>query len=581
MHRLLFFFVLLAVACGGDPESAESQSPVLVVPAERMVSAPNPLAVLVGNQVLDQGGNAMDAAVAVQMVLGFVEAPETGIGGGGFLLYHAAGNERPEIYDGRETAPAAATPHRFTLLGQPLPLWMTIPSGQAVGVPGLVAMLGQAHEEHGTLHWADLLAPAISLAEEGVAMPERLQRQIRHDPSLRLFADTREYFVQQAREPEPRLHNPELAQSLRLLAGAGPPALYDGPLGEALVERARTRRPGASDLTMDDLRAYQAVVREPLCAPYRDWRLCTVGPPSSGGVAVLQTLSMLETHDLAALDPQQPADLERAVHLIAEASRLAMADRARWLGDADYSAVPLDNLLDRDYLASRARLIDLHNASPETPPGRFADNQDWRTAGMDDRIGSGTSHVTIVDEEGNLAVLTSSIEMPFGARMMAGGFLLNNQLTDFRFVPDYQGERHPNAVQPGKRPRSSMTPLVVYNADDEPVLALGSRGGGRISGYVTQVLIAVLDWEQPLQDAIAAPRFLHTGQALELETGTPLTELASGLTGRGHRVEVRSLTSGVHGVQRLGEVWSGGADPRLGGMASGHLSTDVSAAEGH
>lgn len=564
----------LLIACAEPPSPQVAPAPES---ASRMVAAAHPAAVQVGNRILDQGGTALDAAVAVQMVLGFVEAPESGLGGGGFLLYHDQASNSLYSYDGRETAPAAARPYRFTVLGQAQPLWSAIPAGQAVGVPGLVRMLALAHEDHGTLPWAELLTPAAELADTGLPMPPRLQAQIAADPSLRLFRDTRRYFVRQANSSEPYLHNPELAGTLRQLASGGPDTLYTGALAEAIIERARARVPGSSDLQPQDLAQYAAERRQPLCLPYRDYRVCSAGPPTGGGIAVLQTLYLLEPYDLAALRD----DPVRAVHLIAEASRLALADRDRWVGDPDQAVVPVDTLLDADYLGTRAGLLNPLQAASEVSPGQPLDTVSGSPNGpgisrdamawTPPRPGGGTTHFTVVDDAGNLAALTSSNEMPFGTRMMVGGFLLNNQLTDFHFQPRVDGEMHPNAVASGKRPASAMTPVMVFDQDDQPILALGSRGGGRIPGYVTQVLIEVLDWERDIATAIAQPRFLHTGHELELEADTAAATWGPALTELGHRVAVRPLTSGLHGVQRTESGWLGGADPRLDGMAAGQV----------
>ncbi len=533
-----------------------------------MVSAANPLAVEAGLEVLRAGGNALDAAVAVQMVLGFAEAPETGIGGGGFLLYRDGASGQLHFYDGRETAPAATSADRFTLLGRPAPLWLAVPSGRSVGVPGLVAMLALAHDEHGRMDWADLLAPAIELAEDGIDMPPRLQRQVAGDRSLGLFGDTRRHFRRPLRRsgPPPQLHNPELAQSLRLIAEQGPEALYGGPLGDALVERARSRWPWRSDLTAEDLAGYSARVREPVCGRYRQWTLCGPPPPSSGGVAVLQILGVLEHFPLPDLAPDDPLTL----HLIAEASRLAFADRYHYLGDPDFVSVPVAELIDPDYLAQRAQLIDPRRAKAQPLPGEPGRRPEMPEAPpKDEEETEGTSHFTIVDAQGNLVALTSSIEAPFGSRMMAAGFLLNNQLTDFTFTPTHLGRPHPNAPAPGKRPRSSMSPFMVFDEQGEARLVIGSRGGSGIIGYVVKALIGTLDWEMDVQDAIALPNFLERGNGVELERGSALEVHAPALRALGHRVRITGLPSGLHGIEWIDGTWRGGADPRLDGRALG------------
>lgn len=531
-----------------------------------MVAAAHPLAVEAGLHVLRRGGSAVDAAVAVQMMLGFVEAPETGIGGGGFLLHFDARSGELRFYDGRETAPAAAQPDRFMLLGLPAPRWYVVPSGRAVGVPGLVAMLALAHERHGRLPWAGLISPAIAYAEQGVPMPERLRRQSRGDLSLRLFSDTRSAFVAPAGEQGPLLRNPEYAATLRALAADGPPAFYNGEIGAALVARARARRPWPGDLVREDLAAYTALERAPVCGRYRKWTVCGAPPPSTGGIALLQILGMLERFPLAELGP----DSVEAMHLLIEAQRLAFADRERFIGDPDFVDVPVAGLLDADYLHRRSTLIDPGRALHRVPPG---DPEQGLASGAEPgrvtRMSGGTSHFTIVDGTGNVAAITSSVEAPFGSRMMSGGFLLNNQLTDFSFDP-HDGDRdHPNAVAPGKRPRSSMAPVIVFDAEGQVRLALGARGGPRIIPYVARTLVAMLDWGLEIQEAIDLPNFVHADGRVELERNTPLAGRRAEFIARGHRVREAELASGLHGIERTAGGWRGGADPRLDGVARG------------
>ncbi len=562
---------LLLILGGCSPVDPVSPQPSRQTESERsaerfMVSAAHPLAVEAGLEVLRRGGHAVDAAVAVSMVLGFIEAPETGIGGGGFLLLHEPANATTRFYDGRETAPLAATPERFQRLGIPLPLALAIPSPQAVGVPGMAALLGEAHARHGRLPWAELLQPAIELAETGVPMPPRLRQQINDDWSLRLFADTRHHFHAQAQSDPPHLRNPELAVTLRQLAKHGPHAFYQGAIAEQIVERLELRAWGRTDLTLQDLASYQVVERAPLCGRYRQWTLCGAPPPSSGGLTVLQALGILEHFPL----PDMPADAAETLHLIAEASRLAFADRNHYVGDPAFVSVPVQALLDADYLRQRADLIDPQRALAEVKPGAPG-VQPWleQAQARTEPGGSGTSHISIVDGEGNLLALTSSIEAPFGARMLSQGFVLNNQLTDFSFSPEQDGQPHPNAVGPGKRPRSSMAPFIVFDASGTPRLVIGSRGGSRIIGHVLKTLIGVLDWDMDIQQAIALPAMVERGRGIELEAGTVLEQLQHPLEELGHRVRVETMTSGLHGIEWLDGRWRGGADPRLDGLASG------------
>ena len=563
--------LLLVVATAGcHPASPPSGPPTpRQTAAERqagefMVSAAHPLAVEAGLGILRNGGSAMDAAVAVQVMLGFVEAPETGIGGGGFLLYFDATAGQVQFFDGRETAPAAATPDRFLLLGQPAPRGFAIPSGRAVGVPGLVAMLELAHSQHGRLPWAELLQPAIRLAEQGVAMPLRLREESRGDFSLRLFRDTRAAFVAPARETDSILRSPEYAATLRTLAAHGPRAFYEGSIAAALVSRVTDRHPWRSDMTLEDLENYAALERAPVCGPYRRWTVCGAPPPSSGGIALLQILGMVERFPLAELGAESVA----AMHLLVEAHRLAFADRERYLGDPAFVAVPVAGLLDREYLWQRSTLINPDHALDEALPGEPGAAVTGRPTRPSAAPG-GTSHFTIVDGAGNVAALTSSIEAPFGSRMTSGGFLLNNQLTDFSFRPRDRVGEHPNAVAPGKRPRSSMSPVIVFDAQGKVRLAIGARGGPRIIAYVVKTLVGVLDWELEIQEAIALPNFVYAGGRLELERNSPLAARHAEFVTRGHRVRATDLASGLHGIERTAEGWRGGADPRLEGVARG------------
>lgn len=564
--------LLILLLCAAFPGCSPSDTPVPPPDAHRaeadrfMVSAAHPLAVEAGLDVLRRGGNAMDAAVAVQMMLGFVEAPETGIGGGGFLLYRDAVRGTVEVFDGREAAPAAARPDRFTLFGLPAPRWLAIPSGRSVGVPGLVAMLELAHGRHGRLPWATLLQPAIAAAEAGVPMPGRLARQTRGDPSLRLFVDTRRAFVAPAGAAEPVLRSVAYAATLRTLAQEGPRAFYEGRIAESLVARARARRPWRSDLEFSDLRDYRALERAALCGRYRQWTVCGAPPPSSGGVAILQALGMLEHFPVAELGP----DSVEAIHLLAEAQRLAFADRERYLGDPAFVDVPTDALVDPAYLARRATLIDPLRAMRAVPAGEPAAA---RTRGAGDGVpaapAGGTSHFSVVDAEGNAVALTASIETPFGSRMTSDGFLLNNQLTDFSFAPRAGDRPHPNAVAPGKRPRSAMSPVIVLDADGEIRLVVGARGGPRIIAYVLKVLVGVLDWDLGIQEAIELPNVAHLAGRLELERGSRLAARSADFEARGHRVRQATLTSGLHGIEATATGWRGGADPRLEGVARG------------
>ena len=429
------------------------------VRAERhMIAAANPLAARAGLDILRQGGSAVDAAIAAQLVLNLVEPQSSGIGGGGFMLTSSAADGTVRAYDGRETAPAAATPDLFLGEdGEPLGFYDAVIGGRAVGVPGLLAMLEAAHQRHGRLPWPRLFEPAISLAEQGFAISPRLHMLIGEAPGLDRYAAARGYFLTPGGAPKAigeRLVNPAFAATLRTIAAEGAGALYHGAIAADIVAAVRGAPGNPGLMTLDDLAAYEAKQGQALCRPYRRWTVCGMGPPSSGGVTSLEILGLLESFDVSALAPGSAA----AVHLISEASRLAYADRARFLADSDFVAVPVRGLLDTAYLARRAALIDPARSMGEALPG--APPYDDGALGADDPGSeqASTTHLSVVDGEGNAVSMTTSIESAFGSRLMVRGFMLNNQLTDFSFRPAIDGVPVANRAEPGKRPRSSMAP---------------------------------------------------------------------------------------------------------------------------
>ena len=533
-----------------------------------MVVAAHPLAARAGYDVLKRGGSAVDAAIATELVLNLVEPQSSGIGGGGFLLYYDAKERKLAAFDGRETAPAAAKPDRFLdTAGHPLGRVDAVISGRSVGVPGLLRMLEIAHRRHGKLAWAELFAPAIELAEKGFPISPRLHALIERDRFLRGDDNARRYFYQpdgSARPAGAILKNPELAAVLKQVAAKGADVFYRGQIAHDIAAAVRERKQSPGDLTESDFLSYTAKAHTALCGTYRRWKVCGMPPPSSGGVTVLEILGILERFDLRALRP----DSVPAVHLFAETGRLAYADRDAYIADPDFVPNPLAGLLDPKYLVSRARLIDpkrsIGRAEAGKPAGIAA------TYGIVEPLElPSTTHVSIVDSEGNAVAMTASIEAAFGNRQMVRGFLLNNELTDFSFEPEENGRPVANRVEPGKRPRSSMAPTMAFDEKGALTMVIGSPGGHSIINYVAQTLVNVLDWNMDIQAAIAAPRMGSRNGPTELEQGTKLETLVPALERMGHEVRIRGEASGLHGILRTPDGWTGGADPRREGVALG------------
>ncbi|HDS1820144.1 TPA: gamma-glutamyltransferase [Pseudomonas putida] len=550
--------------------------------SRHMAAAANPLASEAGRAMLRAGGSAIDAAIAMQMVLTLVEPQSSGIGGGAFILYWD-GN-RVQAFDGREAAPATVTESLFLQAdGTPMPFREAQIGGRAVGVPGVLRALKLAHEQHGKLPWRALFAPAITLAQKGFPVSERLHTLLAADPYVASSPAMARYFLGANGKPLPvgtLLRNPELAQTLERIAAQGPDAFYTGEVAEAIVAKVQAHA-NAGQLSLQDLRQYRAQVREPVCGPYKAWRICGMPPPSSGGVAILQTLGILDAlqgaspqYDLAALPPKvtstlaglEPAPL--AVHLIAEAERLAYADRAQYLADSDYVPVPVKALTNPAYLADRAALIgnySMKRARPGTPQGA-----DLAMAPDRSPLRISTSHLSAVDDSGQALAMTTSVEAAFGAHLMVKGFLLNNHLTDFSFLPQEQGKPVANRVEPGKRPLSAMAPTLVFSrASGELVASLGSPGGSQIIGYVNKALVGLLDWQLDPQQASNLPNFGSRNAGTEVEAQLTSPALIRQLAAWGHEVTPMTLTSGMQIIQRTAVGWSGGADPRREGEALG------------
>lgn len=556
--RRLFLAVLIFNVVAAMPATASAR--------KGMVAAADARAVDAGLAMLQAGGSAVDAAIATQLVLGLVEPQSSGIGGGAFLMHFDRRSARVQAYDGRETAPAAADERLFLdASGQPLAFHAAAVGGRAVGVPGLMRMAELAHRAHGRLPWATLFSPAIRLAEDGFDLSPRLHLLLGQERFLVRDSTARSLFYLPDGRPKPvgsRIRNPAYADTLRAIAAEGADAMHKGPLADAIVVAVQGHE-NSGKLTRDDMTRYQAKEREAICRPYRSHRVCVMPPPTSGGVAVLQMLALLEPSDLVRFEPGS-ADL---AHLFLESSRLAFADRDQYLADPDFVPVPVEALLAPDYLAARAKLIDPARSMGVARPGEIA-RKGARFAPAPDLAIPSTSHLSVVDGQGNAVSMTSSIEDAFGARVMVGGFLLNNQLTDFSFLPARDGRPIANRAEGGKRPRSSMAPVLVFDRAGQLRLVAGSPGGARIINYVAKTLIASLDLGLDPARAAALPNLVNRNGVSEIEDGPGAADLAQALAARGHATLLSPLTSGIHVIKvRQDGTLEGGADPRREGVA--------------
>ncbi|MFC7400237.1 gamma-glutamyltransferase [Chelatococcus sp. GCM10030263] len=574
----LAVLVVLALVAPSRPQ-AQALAPAPEAPVGRsqhvlgtarhfMVAAANPVAAEAGREILRAGGSAVDAAIAVQLVLNLVEPQSSGIGGGAYMLHWDQAKHALTSLDGRETAPAAAKPDRFmTPDGKPMPFMQAVVGGRSVGVPGTPRLLEEAHKRWGRLPWASLIQPAIRLAENGFTISPRLNGLLSKERALQDNPTARAYFYEADGSPKPVgtvLKNPAFAATLRTIAEKGAEAFYSGSIAEDVVATVKGHPTNPGDMTLADLAAYRVVERAPICGPYRAYTVCGMGPSSSGGIAVAQILAMLATQNLARM-----GEGPEAAHWIAEASRLAYADRAQYLGDPDFLSIPVRGLLDPGYLASRAALISpersMGRAEPGEPP--FARKSELAPS---EGVEHGTSHISVVDADGNAVSMTTTIESGFGARLMTkGGFLLNNELTDFNFLPTEAGKPVANRVEPGKRPRSSMAPTIVFDAFDRLYVVTGSPGGSQIINFVVKTLVGLLDWKLDPQAAVDLPNFGSRNGPTEIEAGTAAEAWKAPLEARGHKVTVLPMESGIQAIVLTPSGFLGGADSRREGVAIG------------
>ncbi|NSY98342.1 gamma-glutamyltransferase [Agrobacterium tumefaciens] len=536
-----------------------------------MVAAANPLATKAGRDVIAAGGNAIDAMVAVQTVLGLVEPQSSGLGGGAFLVYYHAKSGRLTTLDGRETAPLEATPKLFLDdKGQPLKFMNAVIGGRSVGTPGTVRLLEEAHKRYGKAEWASLLKPAETLATEGFQVSPRLASLIASEGDrLKTYPEARSYFFDTsgaALQAGARLKNPAYAETLAAIAKGGADAFYKGKIAEAIVKTVREAADNPGVLSLSDLSNYRVIEREPVCFVYRALDVCGMGPPSSGGIAIGQMLGMAENFDLRSLGPKNV----ESWRIIGDAQRLAFADRERYVADTDFVPLPVKGMLDKTYLGERAKLLDGDKALAKDAVK--AGEPEWDHALLFGRDAAlelpSTSHFVIVDKEGNVVSMTTTIESGFGSRLMTNGFLLNNELTDFSFKTHDGGLPIANRVEPGKRPRSSMAPTIVMK-DGKPLLAIGSPGGSQIIGYVAQALIAYIDWGMPVEVIVAQPHLINRFGTYDIEAGTSAEELAGPLKALGYEVKPGEMNSGLHAVEITAEGLAGSADPRREGVVMG------------
>lgn len=538
-------------------------------PFKAVVSAAHPLASEAGLSILKRGGSAADAAIATMLALTVVEPQSSGIGGGGFIVYQPANGPVGSI-DGREKAPGVASPGQFLGPdGKPMPFMQAATGGRSVGVPGNVALAAEAHKKWGKLPWATLFEPAIKLAE-GFTISPTMARFIAfgQDSLKQAGPEGRALYYDKDGAPlkaGTTFRNDKLAATLRLIAAKGADAFYKGPIAASIVKTVSTADANPTALTLADLAAYKAEVRDPVCGTYRQYKICGMGPPSSGGTGVLAMLKQLERFDMKGLGKDNPVSW----HLFGESQRLAYADREKWIGDPGFVAVPTKGLADPAYLGARSALINAGDRMAKAEAGMPAGAPTARVNAADNEV-AGTTNFAVADSAGNITTWTSTVEKTFGSGLVAEGFVLNNELTDFNFAPEDQGKLTANHVQPGKRPRSAMSPTIVYDSSGKAILAIGAAGGVTIIAQVTKAIIGVLDWGLPVEEAIALPQLIAIGDRFAVEKGTMLETMIPAFTAMGHKPVATALPLKLNGVQRVTGGWRGGADARGEGRPAGY-----------
>lgn len=531
-----------------------------------MISTANAMASNAGAEILAKGGNAIDAAIAAEMVLNVVEPQSSGIGGGTFMLYYDAKNKKSSYFNGREIAPAKANESIFLdAKGKPRDFYDVVEGGLSVGTPGALLAWKTAHEKHGKLPWKDIFAPAISIAHTGFPLDEKIHVILKTLPYLNRFNGMQIYFNKNGspKKVNTIIRNLKLAKTFEAIANQGIESFYQGKIAEDIVAAVQTSKINPGYLSLADLKNYKIREGDLLCHLYRaKYKICSMPMPSSGGVALLETLGILENFDLSKI---KPSSVE-AIHLISEASRIAYADRNEYV--ADVPNVPLEQMLDKKYLKKRAAKISRKRVMRDVAPGKFNRKESFASEKKSNEKPS-TTHIAVIDEYGNSVSMTSTIEYFFGSVLMVDGFMLNNQLTDFSLAPEINGKKVANRLEPLKQPRSSMSPTFVFDDQDNLIMAIGSPGGPRIIQYVLKTIIAHLDWKMDVQSAISLPNFVVLNDRLELEDRTSLVGLKESLEGMGHKVAIVDITSGLNGITMGVDGFEGGADPRRHGAAVG------------
>jgi gamma-glutamyltranspeptidase/glutathione hydrolase len=557
----------LSDAWVGEPASNFRQLKSVSAKKHLIVTA-DEAATKAGEEILSKGGSAVDAIIAAQLVLNVVEPQSSGIGGGGFLLYYDAKTKKTSFLNGREIAPQKAFTRMFLNKdGTPREFSDAVQGGLSVATPGALKILQEAHEKYGKLKWKELFEPAIRLARDGFAVSARLHTLAKNISYLKDFDEAAKIYLKadgttyQAGEI---IKNPKFAETLQIIASEGIEPFYNGKIANDIVLAVQNSKINPGLLSLSDLKNYQSKKGDLICATYREkYKVCSMPLPSSGGITLLQILGILENFDLAKLKPESP----QALHLIIEATRLAYADRNQYLGDV--SGVPLEKLLNKNYLKSRSALISKKTAIFKVEAGKFAEADKNTIVNNADVELPSTTHLSVIDDEGNAVSFTSSIEYFFGSALMVDGFLLNNQMTDFSFLPEINGKKVANAIEPGKQPRSSMTPTFVFDKNDKLLMVVGSPGGPRIIQYTLRTILDVLDWKLDVQKVISMPNYVVLNDVVELEKDTPITRLSLSLSQMGHKVTIKELTSGIHAIEVSDQGMKGGADPRRDGLAQG------------